>query len=86
MICGSNNNFGEVPFLGPKMRNCVPKLCKFLKNFTFLAMQGVILYQYPQFWFVRLGITLLCENFKDFGEIPFLGQKYCIAYQKYAIF
>merc|ERR1712055_1189615 len=37
LFCGSFNDFGEIPFLGPKTARCVPKICHFLKFHIFLS-------------------------------------------------
>ena len=37
LFCGSFNDFGEIPFLGPKTARCVPKICHFLKFQIFLS-------------------------------------------------
>ena len=37
LFCGSFNDFGKIPFLGPKMVRYVPKICHFLKFHIFHA-------------------------------------------------
>ena len=41
LFCGSFNDFGEIPFLGPKTARCVPKICHFLKFHIFLSAGSV---------------------------------------------
>ena len=74
LFCGSFNDFGEIPFLGPKTARCVPKICHFLKFHIFLSAWCVYS---PNIAFLvfRLVIKLFCGSFNDFGEIPFLGPK-----------
>ena len=74
LFCGSFKDFGEIPFLGPKTAQCIPKICHFL-NFTFLPLQVVFLHQISPFLVFRLVIKLFCGSFIDFGKIPFLGPK-----------
>ena len=41
LFCGRFNNFGEIPFLGPKTARCVPKICHFLK-FHIFSIAGCV--------------------------------------------
>merc|ERR1712055_28506 len=63
LFCGSFNDFGEIPLLGPKTRKCVPKICHFLKFHIFSNARCVFLHKILSFLVCRLVIKLLSGSF-----------------------
>ena len=62
LSCGSFNDFGEIPLLGPKTRKCVPKIYHFL-NFHIFSNAGCISSQNIVIFGLQAFIKLLSGSF-----------------------